>query len=315
MSYTFFSSVMAAGLMATVVPAICQEASNNRSAPLYRVTVVERSVDAVNYQYHAGPTNIDFRGTVLLAKGKGEATVESRRGRTEIDARFSNLAPPARFGREYLAYVFWAISPEGAPRNLGEIVPDASDHGHLRVTTDLQVFGLIVTSEPYSAVRQPSDVVVLENVVRADTIGHIEPIQAKYELLPRGQYTYTPQEGGPPAQGAKVSMSRYESLLQIYQAQNAVQIARAQGADKYATDTLAKAEHLLAEARQMEQRHAGRSSVVTLAREAAQTAEDARAITMRHKDDAQQPTRAARTVNSSFATIGFTELQVRKHLR
>ena len=258
----------------------------SQSVPIYRVTVIERSVKAVSYQYLGGQTQVDFAGTVLLAQAKGTAIVESKSGRTQIGARFSNLAAPNRFGGEYLTYVLWAITPDGHAKNLGEVLTNSADRGHLSITTDLQAFGMIVTAEPYSAVRLPSDVVVLENVVRADTIGRIEPIQAKYELLPRGQYTYTPQEG-PPAQGAKVSMSRYESLLQIYQAQNAVQIARAQGADKYAADTLAKAEHLLAEARQMEERHAGRSSVVTLAREAAQTAEDARAITMRHKDDAQ----------------------------
>jgi len=263
----------------------------SQSVPIYQVTVIERSVKAVSYQYLGGQTQIDFAGTVLLPQAQGTAIVECKSGRTQIGARFSNLAAPNRFGGEYLTYVLWAITPEGHAKNLGEVLTNSADRGHLSITTDLQAFGMIVTAEPYSAVRQPSDVVVLENVVRADTIGRIEPIQAKYELLPRGQYIYTPPEG-PPAEGPKVSMSRYESLLQIYQAQNAVQIARAQGADKYAADTLAKAEHLLAEARQMEERHAGRSSVVTLAREAVQTAEDARAITMRHKDDAQLPTRA-----------------------
>ena len=269
--------------LVTIIPA---GAIWSQSVPIYRVTVIERSVKAVSYQYLGGQTQIDFAGTVLLPQAHGTAIVESKSGRTQIGARFSNLAAPNRFGGEYLTYVLWAITPEGHAKNLGEVLTNSADRGHLSISTDLQAFGMIVTAEPYSAVRLPSDVVVLENVVRADTIGRIEPIQAKYELLPRGQYTYTPPEG-PPAEGPKVSMSRYESLLQIYQAQNAVQIARAQGADKYAADTLAKAEHLLAEARQMEERHAGRSSVVTLAREAAQTAEDARAITMRRKDDAQ----------------------------
>ncbi|HXK04516.1 MAG TPA: DUF4398 domain-containing protein, partial [Verrucomicrobiae bacterium] len=248
-----------------------------QSVPIYQVTVVERTVKAVNYQYRGGPTQIDFTGTVLMPLAKGEAVVESKKGRTAIDAKFSRMEAPTRFGPEYLTYVLWAITPEGHPKNLGEVLPNSGDNAHLTVTTDLQAFGMIITAEPYSAVRQPSDVVVMENVVRADTIGRIEPIQAKYNLLPRGSYTFVKPDHAP-LEGPKVSMDRYESLVEIYQAQNAVQIARAQGADKYAADTLAKAESLLAQASAMEQRRAGRSDVVTLARQAAQTAEDARMI-------------------------------------
>ena len=99
------SSVMA-GVLCTL-PSVCQETGpKTGTVPIYRVTVVERNVDAVNYQYRAGPTKIDFRGTVLLAEGKGDATVESQRGRTEIDAKFEKLVPPTRFGREYLTYVW-----------------------------------------------------------------------------------------------------------------------------------------------------------------------------------------------------------------
>jgi len=270
------------------ISAVCQTAPpKSQSVPLYQVTVVERSVDAVNYQYRSGPTKIDFRGTVLLPHSKGDATVESKRGRTEVDAKFDDLVPPTRFGREYLTYVLWAISPEGAPHNLGEIVADGSNHGHLRVTTDLQVFGLIVTAEPYSAVRQPSDVVVLENQIRPDTLGRAQPIQAKYELMPRGHYTYQVQEGLQRAvnNAPKVSMDQYEATLEIYQAQNALGIAQAANAQQYAPNTLAKAQQALAEAQRLESIKANTSLIVQNAREAAQTAEDARIIADRRKQE------------------------------
>jgi flagellar motor protein MotB len=258
-----------------------------RSVPLYRVTVVDRNVDAVNYQYRAGPTTIDFKGTVLLGNAKGNATVESKRGRTEIDAHFDNLVSPVKFGREYLSYVLWAISPEGAPHNLGEIVPDSGNHGHLHVTTDLQVFGLIVTAEPYSSVRQPSDVVVLENKVRPDTIGAAQPIQAKYELMPRGQYTYDIQQSqavdAEVSSAPKVSMGEYEALLQLYEAQNAMGIARAAGAEQFAPNTFAKAEHAYEEAQRLHASKTDSSLVVQNAREAAEMAEDARVIADRRK--------------------------------
>lgn len=263
-------------------------APHDATVPIYHVTVVDRTVSAVNYQYRGGPTQIDFQGTVLLPQLKGDAVVESRSGRTEIDAKFDRLTAPTRFGPEYLTYVLWAITPEGHVRNLGEVMADASDKAHLQVTTDLQAFGLILTAEPYSSVRLPSDVVVAENRVRPDTIGSTEPIRARFELLPRGSYTYNvPADLRAISSGPKVSMDKYEQMVEIYQAQNAVQIARSQGADQYAPDVIAKAEGELAHARQLQSGKAGRSMVVTVAREAAETAEDARDLAVKRKQDAE----------------------------
>ncbi len=257
--------------------------------PIYQVTVVERTVKAVNYQFRSGPTRIDFQGTVLLPHAKGAATVESKSGRVEIAAEFDKVEPAARFGPEYLTYVLWAITPEGHAKNLGELLTDAGNDAHLRVTTDLQTFGLIVTAEPYSAVRQPSNVVVMENEVRKDTIGKVQMVQAKYELLPRGHYTYNvPKNLAEQAsEGKKLPMDRYEALLEVYQAQNAVQIARSQGADQYAADTLAKAEQGLLQAQEWYNRKVDRNTIVTAARQAAQFAEDARAIAVEKKRDAE----------------------------
>jgi len=265
------------------IPAAGQKAAGKPDvAPIYSMTVVARTTKAINYQYRAGPTKIGFGGTVLLPAGKGEATVESQRGRTEIQASFENLTSPTQYGREYLTYTLWAITPEGAPHNLGELIPDGSNKAKLRVTTDLQAFGLIVTAEPYASARQPSDVVVLENEVRPDTIGNIETIQAKYELLPRGHYTWhVPDSLDSSANGPKVSMNGYEAQLELYEAQNAIGIALAANAGTYAPNTIGKAEALLEEARRLQASKASTSVVIQNAREAAQTAEDARAITER----------------------------------
>jgi flagellar motor protein MotB len=266
----------------SAVPAVCQD-----TVPLYNVTVIEHSLQAVNYQYRSGPTAIDFRGTVLLPKAKGRATVESHRGRTEIDAKLQELTSPQGFGGEYLTYVLWAISPEGAAHNLGEVVANGSDDAHVRVTTDLQAFGLLVTAEPYAAVRQPSDVVVLENRVRPETIGKIEPIQAKAELLPRGHYVLDRQknEASHNDNAPKVSMSEYEQLSQIYQAENALALARTMNADTLAAETYTKAQRLLDEAKQKRASKAGTSFVVQTARESAQTADDARVIALKRAQE------------------------------
>ena len=264
------------------MPARSQDTQGaGKNVPLYHVTVIERTVRAVNYQYRSGPTQIDFKGTVLLPAAKGQATVESKAGRTEIDAKFEHLTAPQEFGTGYLTYVLWAISPEGHAKNLGELIPGSSDRARLLVTTDLQAFGLIVTAEPYSAVRQPSDVVVAENQIRPDTIGKSEPIEAKYELLPRGHYTYTlPDNAQGAVGGPKVSMDRYEATLEVYQAQNALNIARSLGAERYAPEVMQKATALFTEAQALNDRKAERSAIVMAAREAAQTAEDARMITL-----------------------------------
>src|ERR1044072_1569465 len=155
--------------------------------PIYRVTVTGRTAKAINYQHRGGATKVDFKGTELLAQVRGEAKVESKQGYIEIEVEFDGLQPATKNGAEYLTYVLWAITPEGRTANLGEVLLNGTK-SKLNVTTELQVFGLVVTAEPYYAVTRPSEVIVMERVVRADTRGKIEEIDAKYELLQRGQY-------------------------------------------------------------------------------------------------------------------------------
>jgi outer membrane protein OmpA-like peptidoglycan-associated protein len=246
------------------------------TAPIYRVTVTSRTVQAINYQHRSGATKIDFRGTELLPKAHGEAKVESKQGYIEIEVEFDNLQAANQQGSEYLTYVLWAITPEGRTANLGEILLNGT-RSKLNVTTELQVFGLVVTAEPYFAVTRPSDLIVMENVVRADTKGKTEPIEAKYELLQRGQYQ---RLANPLA--LKVDQ---KLPLELYEARNAVQIARAVGADRFATETLQKAEKSLAQAEAYQTRKAGKKPVTMTAREAVQTAEDSRAIAVKRQED------------------------------
>ncbi|HTA67111.1 MAG TPA: OmpA family protein [Bryobacteraceae bacterium] len=256
--------------------------------PIYRVTVVSRTLAAINYEHRSGPTKIDFEGTVLLSKAKGDATVESKRGRISIDARFDHMEAPTKFGREYLTYVLWAITPEGRPKNLGELVVDPSNKAKISVTTDLQALGLMVTAEPYYSVTAPSDVVVVENMVRPDTVGRVEQVAAKYDLLPRGQYTMNINPNQLRTVGTEAEAlpyDRYEAVLELYQAQNAVQIARSLGADRFAADTLSKAETLLHEAQDLQARKQDTHMIVSRAREAAQMAEDARIVTVKRRDE------------------------------
>ena len=248
-------------------------------APIFRVTVVSRTTKAINYHHRSGSTHIDFRGTELMPAARGEAKVESRLGSTKVETRLDHLSPANQYGPEYMTFVLWAITPEGRAVNLGEVVLQG-DHADLLSTTDLQSFGLIVTAEPYFAVTQPSDVVVAENFVRNDTSGTIEQVDAKYELLQRGQYIldrgkYRPVKVDP------------KGPLQLAEAENALEIARIAGADRYAADTLQKAQIDLQNARDFLRGNHDRKRSETNAREAAQMAEDARLISVKKIQDEQ----------------------------
>lgn len=216
---------------------------------------------------------IDFRGTELMPAARGEAHVSSQMGSTKIETSLNHMTAANQFGPEYMTYVLWGITPEGRANNLGEVVLEG-DHAKLLSTTDLQTFGLMVTAEPYFAVTQPSNVVVAENFVRNDTSGTIEQVEAKYELLQRGQYVVDRADYQP----VKVNP---KGPLQLAEAENAVEIARLAGAEKYAADTYAKAVIDLKNAEGFLLGSRNRKESETDAREAAQMAEDARIITFR----------------------------------
>ncbi|MBI3282423.1 MAG: OmpA family protein [Acidobacteria bacterium] len=246
--------------------------------PLYRVTVVQRTARAVNYRHRAGATKVDFRGTTLLPHANGEAKVESKQGYIEIEVEFDDMSPATQFGPEYLTYVLWAITPEGRAQNLGEVILNG-DRSKLNVTTELQAFGMVMTAEPYFAVTQPGNVVVMENVIRPDTKGKVEVINAKYELLERGQYTLHVERAALRPLGA--------GPLHIREARNAVQIARRAGADRYAAESFQKAQSLLRQAELQSAKKDDRSAAMS-ARESVQQAEDARLIALKRIDAERQ---------------------------
>ena len=206
--------------------------------PTYRITVVSRTVHAVNYKHRGGATKLDFAGTSLMSEANGQAKVEGKKGYIEIEVEFGNLSKPTTFGNEYLTYILWAISPEGRAVNLGEVLVGGNSRSKLDVTTDLQAFALIVTAEPYYAVRQPSNVVVLENVIREDTKGTPETVNAKYELMERGGYLPTGYKFDPVILNTNLP-------LEFFEARNALRIAQSEGADIYAPDSYRHAAKLM----------------------------------------------------------------------
>jgi outer membrane protein OmpA-like peptidoglycan-associated protein len=251
----------------------------NDDQPIFRVTVVERTTNAVSYRHRSGWTKVDLHGTPLAPDATGHADVNSRPGYIEAKAEMHRLLPASQYGPEYMTYVLWAITPEGRAKNLGEVVLD-NGGSHLDVTTDLQAFALIVTAEPYFGVTQPSDVVVMENIIREDTVGKVEQMSVKYDLLKRGTYTMHAQ----PGRFHQVKTDK-RIPLQLLEAENAVQIAQFVNADQYAKDTFDNAQQLVKQAEAYQSRNAGSKPVIMTSREAVQAAETSRLLALKRQED------------------------------
>jgi len=251
---------------------------------VYHVKVVQREMDAVNYLNRRGPTHVNFIGTELMPAARGDAKVDSQTGKTHISVHFDRLTPANGFGKEYLTYVLWAISADGRPQNLGELEL-AGDKASLDVTSSFQSFGMIVTAEPYFAVSQPSDVVVLKNVFTDKTQGVLEEVNVHYQLLPRGLYANT--EG---AHSNPMPVTDREHVaLPLFEAYNAQRIAQSVGADKYAPDIMQEVQTDLQNAQSIQDsKHRDVKGEFTAAREAVQRAEDARLTTLRKQDEERQ---------------------------
>jgi Domain of unknown function (DUF4398) len=283
----FIASLMLSAIFWTSPYAAAQTAEKDH-VPIYRVTVVQRSLQAVNFQTHALPTELDLKGTVLLPKAEGRAVVEVKNGYTKIDFNLKKLDPPTIFGTEFLTYVLWAITPDGKAVNLGEVVANGSSKASMHVTSPYSTFGLLITAEPYFSVPYPSDVIVVESAVRPDTVGRVEEVEAKAELLPRGQYTLNIKASQLASASMQnqpsVSMEQYEATTTLYQARNAMQIARADGAGKSAAGTLDKARSYLDQA---EAAYAKKNykTMIDSARQAVEAASDARMIAMQQKKE------------------------------
>ncbi len=248
-------------------------------------TPVMRTTKAVNYRLRGNDVKVDFHGTDLMGNATGEAKVAGKKSSVEIDAKFENLDDPTKFGLEYLSLVLWAISPEGRAVNLGELVFD-HNNAHVKAITDMQTFGLIVTAEPYFAVNQPGNMVVLENVIPAGS--RQENIEARYELLGRGTYSSTNTH----IQDAIFGIDR-KTPRAMFEARNAVRIAHIAAADKYANSIIAKADQQLRAAEEAYTRKRDKGTIDSLAREAVSTAEEARVMAVKQKAEEEAQAKAA----------------------
>src|SRR2546422_106583 len=249
---------------------------------------VSRTTKAVNYRRAGSSTNINFQGTELMSGATGEARVQSKSNRIEIEAKFVGLDEATKFGLEYLTYVLWAVSPGGRAVNLGEVVLKAGGGQVKAIITDMQTFGMIVSAEPYFAVTQPGNTVVLENVFGPATLGKVENIDAKFELIARGAYSSSNTR----IENAIFGIDR-KTPLEVFEARNAVRIAHIALADKYAPSMVAKAEQQLRGMEEAYAQHRDRKSVEAAAREVVGSAEEARVMAVKQKAEEDANAQAA----------------------
>src|ERR1700722_10611898 len=242
------------------------------TAPASSPSTVSRTTKVVNYRRAGGTTKIDFQGTELLQSASGEAKVDSKSNRMEIEAKFTGFEDATKFGLEYLTYVLWAFSSQGRAVNLGEVALK-NGSGQVKAITDMQTFGMIVTAEPYFAVTQPGNMVVLENVLGPATQGKIENIDAQYELVARGAYSSSNTK----IENAIFGIDR-KTPLELFEARNAVRIARIAQADRYAPSSLARAEQQLTAAEEAYHAKRDKKTVESTARDVVETAEEVRVM-------------------------------------
>ena len=276
-----FLAVLAVLGASTFAQAQSVASNDHNQLPSYSANLVSHTTPAVKYAHRSGPTKIAFLGTSLMPGVTGEATVASKRGAMAIEVEFRGLDKPTNFGTEYLTYVMWAISPEGRSVNVGEVLVGDNHRSKLEVTTDLQAFAMIVTAEPYYAVRRPSNVVIAENAIRPDTVGTTEAVDAKYELIDRGGYIPTGYHFDPVVLNSKLP-------LEFFEARNAVRIAQSAGAESYAADSYSKAASQMKHADELgTMKHVDRKALISLSREVVQTADDSREIAVKRIDEAR----------------------------
>ena len=104
--------------------------------------------------------DVPFAGNGRSPQGATlEAEVRAEGARTRIALTWKRMKPAILFGGDLTSYVLWAVAPDGAVENLGELFTREAK-GNAEYSTSRRSFGLLVTAEPDPGVASPSEVVV-----------------------------------------------------------------------------------------------------------------------------------------------------------
>ena len=229
--YTLLTLTLVIGLIAYLA------ARTPAQQPIKAVDApITEGLSALAISYPEGPTiSVKFKGTERLPKSSGEAKVERKKGRTEIEIELDEMKPATYFGGDYATYVLWIVSPEGQVDNIGEFILQGN-RSKLHVSTPQQTFGMFITAEPHFLTHTPSRFVVMENTRPTNHLtGRMLDVSTiKYRGY-EGMYNYRRETlvGEPEAKG--------EIRSDVRQAMVAVKLAERAGAAEYAPEELAKA--------------------------------------------------------------------------
>jgi len=263
-------------VLAMLVLSVAIQAQPNNQNIAQDPTEITKSTLAFAYRV-GGSTKIDFKGTDLMPVASGEAKIEAKKGYSQVDAKFENLSEPTKFGSEFLTFVLWSVSTEGRAERIGEVQIKKDGKGKLKGRTQMEVFSLILTAEPYFAVRIPSELVVLENQKRDDTSARIYKVES-YSLIERGRYQKI-------VNPLALTLDLKKAPIEMYQARNAVSIARSNGAEEYAKEVFPKAEDSLKVAENALERKRSKDYIISTARQTIQLSEDARALAVQRQNE------------------------------
>jgi outer membrane protein OmpA-like peptidoglycan-associated protein len=259
-------------LWAALTAGLCM-AQTEQSEPA--ASVISGTVAAIGYPVGGGGTRVNMVGTPAASQASGEAKVDAKAGGTGIALKVAGMPQPTALGAEFLTYVLWTVTPDGTTTNLGEIPIDKSGQGKLDANAQSQTFALIVTAEPYYAVRIPSELIILTNETRKNTKGKIYPDNS-YKLMRRSEYS---KLGNPLA----LQPDLKKVPLDIYEARNAVDIAKSHGAEQYAPEIFSKAQSSLQMTENALGQDSSKNQLISTARQTIQFAEDARALAVRRE--------------------------------
>jgi outer membrane protein OmpA-like peptidoglycan-associated protein len=284
-SITRATAVVAVSLFG-IVPAVVLAQGVQRSAAIASSDVLSQ---ISMFNYRAGPkSDLILRPTPIVATGEGKVEVEYEDGNAQISAKVERLPVPMTLG-PYTTYVLWALTPDGRFTNEGVLAGAEGGSGALETQHGASQFALIVTAEPHFGVSVPSTMIVLYNV--ADNVKGQE--SKVTSLTERADYSVL----------EPIAINAKTRPVEVVQAEYAVAIARAAGAEQYADRLLATAQEKLtaAQAALTSRRSSERKVAPGLAREAVIAGEDARRAAMIARADAEAEASRAEAVAAAAA--------------
>jgi hypothetical protein len=262
-----------------------QRAPATKTDSLKVIEVKEPDGQILSYRHLAGSMEVLMRGTSRAPEARIKLKIGSRPGFVELDINrggISGLKPAHRLGKDFLTYVVWAVSVDGRASNLGEITFEDDRPISVNLTTPYQTFWLMVTAEPNYAVVDPSPQVVLYSVKdKSATV-------STAITIPGDLFFYTHYSSYETAPGALEPVPN-----QLLQARKAVELASKAGIlstptggsaglkeEDYTRKALLQARMFLSRAEDVFKKDPKRPEVIQFARTSAQSAENARALSM-----------------------------------